>query len=162
MPGTNSPWLAYAPPSRYYYFFFSSSSCFLPFYSMRCITSIMLNLEVSSFGGAGSLGGAFSGFCYYFGKGIWGTKSLGIGMTIFVPGITVLGISGSGAFFYCCSLAIGLFFAFLLLVLLVLLALLVLYGALLYIFASFFCSQASLRYSFSTYLSCFTSYLVLT
>ena len=123
---------------------------------MRYITSIMLNFEVSSFGAAGSLGSAFSGYCYYFGKGIWGTKSLGIGMTIFVPGITVLGISGSGAFFYCCSLAIGLFFAFLLL------ALLVLYGALLYIFASFFCSQASLRYSFSTYLSCLTSYLVLT
>ena len=158
MPGTNSPWFSYIPPSRYYYFFFSSSSCFLPFFSMRCITSIMLNFEVSSFGGAGSLGGAVSGFCYYFGKGIWGTKSLGIGMTIFVPGITVLGISGSGAFFYCYSLATGycLFFAFLLL------ALLALYGALLYIFASFFCSQASLRYSFSTYLSCLTSDLVLT
>ena len=150
------------PPSRFYYFFFSSSSCFLPFYSMRCITSNMLNFDVSSFGGSGSFGGAYlleacSGICYYFGMGIVvGTKSLGIGMTIFVPGITVLGISGSGAFFYCCSLAIGycLFFAFLLL--------LGLYGALLYIFASFLYSHSSLRLSFSTYLSCLTSYLVLT
>ena len=158
MPGTNSLWLAYMPPSRFYYFFFSSSSCFLPFYSIRCITSNMDNFDVSSFGGAGSFGGAYLlEDCSYFGMGIAvGTKSLGIGMTIFVPGITVLGSAGSGAFFYCCSLAIGycLLFAFLLL--------LGLYGALLYIFASFLCSHSSLRLSFSTYLSCLTSYLVFT
>ena len=79
----------------------------------------MDNFEVSSFGGAGSFVGAFFSVDY-FGKGIaGGTKSLGIGMTIFVPGIIVLGISGSGAFFCCYSLAIGycLFFAFLLLAL---------------------------------------------